>query len=72
MNFSDYSSCSYVYKVYNWLKLTSATKLSMREIQVALNVLSSKYENIIFIDDFNSKPKEFAMIDFCQPYNMEN
>ena len=44
----------------------------LREIQVALDVLSSKYENIIIIGDFNSEPKESAMIDFCQPYKMEN
>ena len=28
----------------------------LREIQVALDVLSSKYENIIIIGDFNSEP----------------
>ena len=44
----------------------------LREIQVALDVLSSKCENIIIIGDFNSEPKESAMIDFCQPYKMEN
>ena len=43
----------------------------LREIQVALDVLSSKYENIIIIGDFNSEPTE-SMIDFCQPYKMEN
>ena len=41
-------------------------------MQVALDVWSSKYENIIVIGDFNSEPKESAMIDFCQAYNMEN
>ena len=40
-------------------------------IQVALDVLSSKYENIIIIADFNLEPKESAMIDFCQAYNMK-
>ena len=44
----------------------------LREIQVALDVLSSKYENIIIIGDFNSEPKESAMIDFCQPCKMEH
>ena len=44
----------------------------MREIQVALDVLSLKYEDIIIIGDFNSESKESAMIDFCQAYNMEN
>ena len=44
----------------------------MREIQVALDVLSSKYENVIIIGDFNSEPKESAMTDLCQAYNMEN
>ena len=44
----------------------------LREIQVALDVLSSKYENIIIIGDFNSEPKESAIIDFCQEDNMEN
>ena len=44
----------------------------LREIQVALDVLPSKYESIIIIGDFSSEPKESAMIDFCQPYNMEN
>ena len=34
------------------------------EMQVALDALSSKYENIIIIGDFNSEPKESAMIDF--------
>ena len=42
----------------------------MREIQVALDALSSKYENIIVTGDFNLKPKESDMIDFCQAYNM--
>ena len=44
----------------------------LREIQVALDVLSSKYENVIIIGDFNSEPKESAMTDLCQAYNMEN
>ena len=44
----------------------------LQEILVVLDVLSSKYENIIIISDFNSERKESAMIDFCQPYNMEN
>ena len=44
----------------------------LREIQVALDVLSLKYEDIIIIGDFNSESKESAMIDFCQAYNMEN
>ena len=44
----------------------------LREIQVALYVLSSKYNNVLVIGDFNSEPKESALIDFCQPYNMEN
>ena len=44
----------------------------MREIQVALDVLSSKCENIIITRDFNSEPKESAVIDFCPAYNMEN
>ena len=44
----------------------------LREIQVALDVLSSKYENIIIIGDFSSETKESSMIDFCQPYKMEN
>ena len=39
---------------------------------MALDVLSSKYENVIIIGDFNSGPKESAMTDFCQAYNMEN
>ena len=44
----------------------------MREIEVALDVLSSRCENIIIIGEFNSEPKESAMIDFCQAYNIEN
>ena len=44
----------------------------MREIQVALDVLSSKHENMIIIGDFNLEAKESAIIDFCQAYNMEN
>ena len=44
----------------------------LRQIQVALDILSSKYENIIIIGDFNLDPKESAMIDICLPYNMEN
>ena len=43
----------------------------LREIQVALDVLSSKYENIIIIVDFNLQPKESAMTDFCQACIME-
>ena len=41
------------------------------EIQVALDVLSSKYGNIVIIGHFNSEPKESGMIDFGQAYNME-
>ena len=44
----------------------------LREIQLALDVLFSKYENTIIIVDFNSEPKESALIDFCQPYDIEN
>ena len=44
----------------------------MREVQVDLDVLSSKCQNIIIIGDFNSDPKESTLIDFCQAYTMEN
>ena len=44
----------------------------LRELQVALDVISSKHENITIIGDFNSEPRESAMIHFCQAYNMEN
>ena len=41
-------------------------------MQVSLDILSSKYENIVIIDDFKSEPKASAIIDFCRPNNMEN
>ena len=44
----------------------------LREIQVDLDVLSSKYDNIVINGDFNLEPKESAMIDFCQAYNLIN
>ena len=44
----------------------------MREIQLALDVLFSKYENTIIIGDFNSEPKKCALIDFCQPYDFNS
>ena len=45
---------------------------NLTEIEVALDVLSSRCENIIIIGEFNSEPKESVMIDFCQAYNIEN
>ena len=55
---------------YNPHKNLIVTHLS--GIKVVLDVLSSKYENIIIIADFNLEPKESAVIDFCQAYNMKN
>ena len=55
---------------YNLHKNLIVTHL--REAQVALDVLSSKCQNIIITGDFNSDLKESAMIGFCQSYTMEN
>ena len=41
----------------------------LRETHIALDVLSSKYENIIIIGDLIWSQKN---LDFCQSFNMES
>ena len=44
----------------------------LNDIQVILDVQSSKYENFLLVGDFNCEPTDSKMIDFCQTYNLTN
>ena len=38
----------------------------------SIDSLSSKYENLILLDDFNSYMDDSPMICFCETYNLRN
>ena len=40
----------------------------LNEIQVVLDIQSTRYENLLFIGDFNCEYTDCKMIDFCQNY----
>ena len=42
------------------------------EIRKDLDVLTSKYDNIILIGDFNAEPADTVVSDFCEIYNLKN
>ena len=37
-----------------------------------LDVLTSKYDNIILMGDFNAEPADTIVSDFCEIYNLKN
>ena len=41
----------------------------LKEIGKDLDVLTSKYENIVLMGDFNAEPTDTALSDFCEIYN---
>ena len=44
----------------------------LKEIDKDLDVLTSKYDNIILMGDFNAEPADTVVSDFCEIYNMKN
>ena len=44
----------------------------LKEIEKNLDVLISKYDNIILIGDFNAEPADTVVSDFCEIYNLKN
>ena len=44
----------------------------LNEIQVVLDIQSTKYKNLLFIGDFNCEYTDSKMIDFCQNYELAN
>ena len=44
----------------------------LKEIGKDLDVLTSKYENIVLMGDFNAEPTDTALSDFCEIYNLKN
>ena len=44
----------------------------LKEIGNNLDLLSSKYDNYLLMGDFNAKPNEPAISDFCEIYNTNN
>ena len=44
----------------------------LKEIGKNLDVLTSKYDNIILMDDFNAEPPDTVVSDFCEIYNLKN
>ena len=43
----------------------------MEETGKDLDVLTSKYDNIILMGDFNAEPSDTAVSDFCEIYNKQ-
>ena len=44
----------------------------LKEMGKDLDVLTTKYGNIILISDFNVEPADTAVSDFCEIYNLRN
>lgn len=44
----------------------------LKKIGKDLDVLTSNYDNIILMGDFNAKPADAAVSDFCEIYNLKN
>ena len=44
----------------------------LKEIDKDLDVLTSKYDNIMLMGDFNARPADTVVSDFCEIYNMKN
>ena len=44
----------------------------LKEISKDLDVLTSKYDNIILMGDFNAEPADTVVSDFCEIYNLKN
>ena len=44
----------------------------LKEIGKDLDVLTSNYDNIILMGDFNAEPADTAVSDFCEIYNLNN
>ena len=44
----------------------------LKEMGKDLDVLTSKYDNIIPMDDFSAEPAETVVSDFCEIYNLKN
>ena len=42
----------------------------LKEIGKDLDVLTSKYDNIILMGDFNAEPADTVISDFCEIYNL--
>ena len=46
------------------------TSEQLQEIDKNLDLLSSKYDKIMLIGDFNAEPAEIVVYDFCEIYNL--
>ena len=44
----------------------------LKEIGEDLDVLTSKYDNIILMGNFNAEPADAVVSDFCEIYNLKN
>ena len=44
----------------------------LEEIGKDLDILSSNYENILLLGDFNTEPSDTALSNFCEIYNLKN
>ena len=44
----------------------------LKEISKDLDVLTSKYDNIILTGDFDAEPADTVVSDFCEIYNLKN
>ena len=44
----------------------------LKEISKNLDVLTSKYDNIILMADFDAEPADTVVSDFCEIYNLKN
>ena len=44
----------------------------LKEISKDLDVLTSKFDNIILTGDFDAEPADTVVSDFCEIYNLKN
>ena len=50
----------------------SQISFHLNELGKNLDTLTSKYDNIILSDDFNTEPTDTALSNFCEIYNLKN
>ena len=50
----------------------SQRSFHLNELGKNLDTLTSKYDNIILLGDFNTEPTDTALSNFCEIYNLKN
>ena len=57
---------------YSYNPNKNLINIHLDKIRRNLDLLSSKYDNFILLEDFNSEPSEEPMRDFLHVYNSQN